>query len=315
LRVDLRCDERLIADRLRRSPAGIDASARAARKRDGDMRIGFNFTLGDTYDLVQRLLSEGHVDYCELLIDNFFCVDPIEIARAFDCPIGFHIMYSRFLECDDTTLVDFARRLRDFADALDPIYVSDHILRFSHDGRQFFHLGEIDYLAEFDFVRDRVLRWQELIGRKIHFENYPSIMDGGLEAPSFFERLTRDAGAGVLFDASNAICAHRNCGTPLEAWRSVIGSAKHFHVAGYRQSLIDPYIALDTHAEALAADTLRFLRDYRSLFDKPGATITYERDDEIEFDAIVQDLKELRSIFGQSVEGHRNELVLSAGEN
>jgi uncharacterized protein len=279
------------------------------------MRIGFNFTLGDTYDLVQQLLSEGRIDYCELLIDNFFCVDPVEIARAFDCPIGFHIMYSRFLETEESALVDFAKRLRDYIDAVDPIYISDHILRFSHDGRQFFHLGEIDYFAEYGFVRDRVLRWQELVGQKIHFENYPSIMDGGLEAPRFFETLTRDTGAGVLFDASNAICAHHNCGTPLEAWRNVIGAAKHFHVAGYRQSLIEPHIALDTHAEALAADTLRFLRDYRSVFDKPGATITYERDDEIEVDAIVEDLKELREIFGEPMEGRENELVLSAGED
>lgn len=279
------------------------------------MRIGLNFTLGDTYDMVKRLLAEGHIDYCEFLIDNFFCVDPAEIAGAFDCPVGFHVMYSRFLESDEATLVEFAKRLRDYIDAADPIYVSDHILRFSHDGRQFFHLGEIDYFAEYDFVRDRALRWQELVGQKIHFENYPSIMDGGLEAPRFFERLIDDTGAGVLFDASNAICSHRNCGTPLESWRRVIGSAKHFHVAGYRQSLIEPYIALDTHAEALAADTLSFLRDYRSIFDKSGATITYERDDEIEFDAIVEDLKEIRKIFAEPMEGHRNELVLSAHES
>lgn len=279
------------------------------------MRVGFNFTLGDTYDMVQRLLAEGHIDYCEFLIDNFFCVDPSELARAFDCPIGFHIMYSKFLESDESTLVDFAKRLRSYIDAVDPIYVSDHILRFSHDGRQFFHLGEVDYFAEYDLVRDRVLRWQELVKQKIHFENYPSIMDGGLEAPRFFERLMRDTGAGVLFDVSNAICAHRNCGTPPEAWRGVIASATHFHVAGYRQSLIEPHIALDTHAEALAADTLRFLGDFRSVFDKPGATITYERDDEIEFDAIVEDLKKLRSIFKEPVEGCENDLVLSAGEN
>ena len=61
------------------------------------MRLGFNFTLGDTYDMVQRLLAEGHIDYCEFLIDNFFCVDPEELSKAFDCPIGLHIMYSKFL--------------------------------------------------------------------------------------------------------------------------------------------------------------------------------------------------------------------------
>ncbi|MGZ9410114.1 MAG: methanobactin biosynthesis protein MbnB [Methylocystis sp.] len=275
------------------------------------MRLGFNFTLGDTYDMAQRLIAEGHIDYCEFLIDNFFCVDPDELAKAFDCPVGLHIMYSKFLEADRPTLVDFAARLRDYIDALNPIYVSDHILRFSHEGRAFFHLGEIDYSTEYESVRDRVVAWQELVGHRIHFENYPSIMDGGKEAPAFFERLMKETGAGVLFDASNAVCSHRNCGTPFEAWRNVIAEAQHFHVAGYRHSLVEPFISLDTHAEALAPDTLAFLRDFRSVFDKPGATMTYERDDRIEFDDIVADLKLLRDLFGQPEE-RRHDLALSA---
>ncbi|MBM3553042.1 MAG: methanobactin biosynthesis cassette protein MbnB [Alphaproteobacteria bacterium] len=275
------------------------------------MRLGFNFTLGDTYDLVQRLIAEGHIDYCEYLIDNFFCVDPDEIAKAFDCPIGLHVMYSRFLEADRPTLVDFAARLRDYIDATNAIYVSDHILRFTHEGRAFFHLGEIDYSTEYEFVRDKVLEWQEIVGQRIHFENYPSIMDGGLEAPTFFERLTKETGAGVLFDASNAVCAYRNCGTPLEAWRNVIAKAQHFHVAGYRNSMIEPFISLDTHADSLSPETVAFLENFRSVFDKPGATMTYERDQEIEYDDIVADLKLLRGLFGEPQE-RRHDLVVSA---
>jgi uncharacterized protein (UPF0276 family) len=172
-------------------------------------------------------------------------------------------------------------------------------------------LGEIDYSTEYEFTRDKVLQWQELVGQRIHFENYPSIMDGGLEAPAFFERLMKETGAGVLFDASNAVCSHRNCGTPFEAWRNVIAEAQHFHVAGYRHSLVEPFISLDTHAEALAPDTLAFLRDFRSVFDKPGATMTYERDDRIEFEDVVADLKLLRDLFGQPEE-RRHDLALSA---
>jgi methanobactin biosynthesis cassette protein MbnB len=275
------------------------------------MRLGFNFTLGSTYDMVKRLIAEGHIDYCEYLVDNFFCVDPDELAKAFDCPIGLHVMYSRFLEADRPTLVDFAARLRDCIDATNAIYVSDHILRFTHEGRAFFHLGEVDYSGEYEFVRDKVLEWQEIVGHRIHFENYPSIMDGGLDAPAFFERLTKETGAGVLFDASNAVCANLNCGTPFEAWRNVIAAAHHFHVAGYRNSIVEPFIALDTHANSLSPETLAFLRDFRSVFDKPGATMTYERDQEIEFEDIVADLKLLRNLFGESQE-RRHDLVVTA---
>jgi methanobactin biosynthesis cassette protein MbnB len=261
------------------------------------MRLGFNFTLSDTRDLVRRLVAERHIDYCELLIDNFLCVPPAELVKTFDCPVGFHIMFSKFLESDPEFLADFAKRLRIYIDALDPMYVSDHVACFSFKGRSFFHLGEIDYGNVYGLVRSRVGLWQDMVGRQLFLENYPSIMDGGREAPEFFERLMQDTGAGVLFDASNAVCAMHNCKLPLQAWDTIIAQNRHFHVAGYRLSLTKPYICLDTHAEELTEDTCGFLASRRMLFDKPGATLTYERDDNIEYDSIVADLRRLRDIF------------------
>lgn len=270
------------------------------------MRIGFNFTLSDTYDMVQRMIAEQRIDYCELLIDNFLHAPPDELAAAFDCPVGFHIMFSRFMEDDPERLAQMAMRLRPYIDALRPMYVSDHVARFSHRGRQLYHLGEIDYRADYDHVRRRVELWQGMLGQRLYLENYPSIMDGGQDAPEFYERLLRDTGAGVLFDASNAICAMRNCGTPLEAWDSVISGTQHFHVAGYSLSLTAPHIILDTHAEDLAQDTLAFLAARRAAFDKPGATLTYERDLNLDDAAIAADLARLREIFPAATETNRD---------
>ena len=176
------------------------------------MQIGLNFTLGNTLDLVQRLIREGEVDYCELLIDNFLHVPPHELAGAFDCPIGFHIMFSKFLESDPEYLESMAARLRTYIDVLKPMYVSDHVARFNHNGRQLYHLAELDYRSEYDAVRQRVERWQEKLGQRLYLENYPSIMDSGCDAPGFFERITQETGGGMFFDASNAVCAHHNCG-------------------------------------------------------------------------------------------------------
>jgi uncharacterized protein (UPF0276 family) len=75
--------------------------------------------------------------------------------------------------------------------------------------------------------------------------------------------------------------------------------------------MIEPFILLDTHSTALSSDTLAFLEKYRSVFDKPGATMTYERDDRIEYDDIVADLKLLRNLFGEPQE-RRHDLVISA---
>jgi len=75
--------------------------------------------------------------------------------------------------------------------------------------------------------------------------------------------------------------------------------------------MIEPFISLDTHADSLSPETVAFLENFRSVFDKPGATMTYERDQEIEYDDIVADLKLLRGLFGEPQE-RRHDLVVSA---
>ncbi|BBU64224.1 hypothetical protein MSC49_41590 (plasmid) [Methylosinus sp. C49] len=275
------------------------------------MRIGFNFTLTETTEMVRRMIAEGHIDYCELLIDNFLCVPPAELARAFDCPTGFHIMFSEFIDEDLDALQDFATRLRPFIRDMKPLYVSDHGASFTHHGVNLFHLGELDYARDYDRVRVRVDLWQEMLGQRIFIENYPSIMEGGWEAPRFFERLMQDTGAGALFDASNSVCANLNCGAPLEAWDKVIASTNHFHVAGYSRAVNPPHIVHDSHAEELAEDTLAFLRGRRHIFDKPDATITYERDGNIEYDSIIADLRRLREIFTSGTEERQDERAIA----
>lgn len=156
---------------------------------------------------------------------------------------------------------------------LDPIYISDHVARFRHRGKELFHLGEIDYRSEYALVRERVALWQDLLGRRVHVENYPSIMDGAFDAPAFFARLCRETGCGVLFDGSNAICADRISGVPLDLWAPVIAATSHFHVAGYSLSISKPEITLDTHDNVLAPDTWDFLERIAAAFDKPDATL------------------------------------------
>ncbi|WP_449422526.1 methanobactin biosynthesis protein MbnB [Rhodanobacter lindaniclasticus] len=261
------------------------------------MRIGFNYTLGDTAPLVRWLLASGRIDYVELLIDNFLAVPPDELAQGFDAPVGFHIMFSKFIENDEAELESMAIRLRRLIDLLKPIYVSDHIARFNHEGRQLYHLAEIDYVADYEQVRRRVDWWQQKLGCRLHLENYPSIMDGGCDAPDFHERLNRDTGAGVLFDVSNAVCAHLNCGVPLAAWEGIIESSSHFHVAGYNLSILAPHLVVDTHDRGLSDETLGFLKRYRKHFDTAGATMTYERDDNFVEAEIEHDLDRLRDLF------------------
>ncbi len=275
------------------------------------MQIGFNFTTNGTLDMVQCMLQERQIDYCELLIDNFLHVPPKELIDAFECPVGFHIMRSQHLERDRETLEKLAKRIRFLIEAMNPVYVSDHLLRFTNDGRNFHFLGEIDY-KKYDAIRVRVEQWQEMLGTHLYLENYPSIMEGGWDAPAFYQRLSRETGAGVLFDASNAICAMHNCGAPVDLWEDVIATTQHFHVASYGTSFIEPHIITDSHDRELAPDTLEFLSTMQTSFDKPGATITYERDWNYDYDSISADLQRLREIFPCTKENTHESLISCA---
>ncbi|QGN00124.1 methanobactin biosynthesis protein MbnB [Methylocystis parvus] len=276
------------------------------------MQIGFNFTLNGTLDMVRRMVRERQIDYVELLIDNFLHFPVEDLTDAFDCPVAFHIMFSRHLENDRESLRKFAERVRVFIDAMKPLYVSDHLLHFSHDGRRLFHLGEIDYAA-YDSVRQRVEQWQEMLGVRLYLENYPSIMEGGWDAPDFYRRLSRETGSGVLFDASNAVVAMLNCGAPVDMWKDIVADTKHFHVAGYGPSFIEDDVIVDTHDREMSTETLDFLRRMRTDFDKPGATITYERDFEIDYESISVDLRRLREIFPRTEEEAHGPLIACAG--
>ena len=62
-------------------------------------------------------------------------------------------------------------------------------------------------------------------------------------------------------------------------------------------SVLEPKLILDTHDSELADDTLDYLRQWRTRFDKPGATLTYERDNNLDEASIARDLRCLRAVF------------------
>ena len=257
------------------------------------MRIGFNFTRSEVLPITNKLLNDGHIDYCEILIDNFLHLDPHELLAAIKCPVAFHIMRSRFLENDRESLIWMAERIRYHAHILKPIYISDHLASFSCNGQNLSFLSEIDYRNR-EILLEKTSWWQEQVGEKLFLENFPSILDGGFEAPEFFSNLRRKTGAGLLFDISNAVCSEINCGASPESWIGEANETRHFHVGSYEPSVSDPNVMIDTHGTEISLETLKFLSKLKSRLCHPETTITYERDRNVEYDSIVQDIARIR---------------------
>ncbi|WP_394822058.1 DUF692 family multinuclear iron-containing protein [Pendulispora albinea] len=265
------------------------------------VKVGVNWTRGVHLPLIQQMVGGRVADFVEVLIDNFLHVEPRAMAEALDgVPVAFHIMHSRFMERGPEDLAFMAGRIRALARELKPIYISDHLLRFSIEGRELIYLPELDYGPAYDGARRAVLAWQDRLESRVLFENYPSVFDAGHEQPAFLESLLRDTGAGLLFDISNAVCAQRNCGLSLSAWDRLVRDTEHFHVAGYEPSTEPPFVTLDMHGTNLADDTLAYTEHALRVAWHPS-TISVERDNNVELEPWSADLSAVRRLAELSV--------------
>jgi uncharacterized protein (UPF0276 family) len=257
------------------------------------MHVGVNLTSPISSEVPLALLRGGHANFCELLIDNFLHLAPETVREAVgDVPLGFHIMNSRFLEQEPDILTPMATRLRYLIEELEPLYVSDHLGHFSHQGRRLPMVLELDYEAEYAATAERVKRWQDLLGQRLYVENFPSLFPAGRGQAAFYARLLAETGAGLLFDLSNAVVAERNGGLAASAWLPLAAATTHFHVAGYTYENASPPVTLDTHDTNVSEESLAFV----ALAGRTAATVTVERDANITEASWLEDLQAVRRV-------------------
>ncbi|MFI5348875.1 MAG: DUF692 family multinuclear iron-containing protein [Elusimicrobiota bacterium] len=260
------------------------------------MIFGANWTSPRHLPIIRALRTQGRIDFCEVMIDNFIHLSPDSLKSAFpETPLSFHIMNSQFMRRDAGELKSLASKLKAFIRELSPTYVSDHLADFSHAGRRYPFPQEIDYHRDHRLATDRVKQWQETVGTRLLFENYPSILDQGRAQPEFLDSLVQETGAGLLLDLSNAVVARLNCGLPLAAWTPLIQRADRFHAAGYRTADTQPPIVQDSHDCELSVETLSFMRRSKPLLDGRECSIVIERDAEIAVDSWSKDIAAARA--------------------
>ena len=96
-----------------------------------------------------------------------------------------------------------------FFECINPIYVSDHIARFSIDNLTLPILKEYDY-KEIEIAIKKISHWQDMLGSNVFLENFPSLTSEGYGQPDFFKSIIDDTNCGLLFDISNAFVACKN---------------------------------------------------------------------------------------------------------
>lgn len=257
------------------------------------MKIGINWSSHRTLPIIHELYHQGIIEFCEIIVDNFAHLPAENIRQALSSiPVSLHFVASRFLEKSPAELSQLAEVLRPWIKALQPIYVSDHLVRFTEtNGKRHQLITELDYENVYDEVKDRIVTWQNLLDTQLYFENHASLTKAGQYQAAFYAKLRRDTEAGLLFDFSNAYIAEQNHVCTMQTWDALITTTTHFHVGGFRWDATSQ-LALDTHDAPIANAVIDIIKKYQCHL-KDDTTLVIEFDKKREVTSWKKDIQPL----------------------
>jgi len=245
-------------------------------------RFGLGFRTQHFAELTAR--PRG-VDWLELLADNFLGVGgprraQLERLRA-DFPLALHGV-SLGIANDAPPRPDYVAALRELAELVQPLFVSDHLCWTGLGGRNSHDLlpvaGTREVLA---LVSARVARVQDTLGRRLLLENasaYVKFRGEEMSEAELLAALSQRTGCGVLLDINNLYVNAMNLGADPNAALAAFAPEQvaYMHIAGHT---LLPDVRIDTHGATICEDVWRLFE--RAVRRFPNAHVMLERDDAI----------------------------------
>ncbi|NIJ35132.1 DUF692 domain-containing protein [Sphingomonas oligoaromativorans] len=224
------------------------------------------------------------VDFVEVISENFM----VEGGRPVDVlfrvrerhPVALHGV-SMSVGSADGVDPDYLRRLRRLADAINPLFVSDHLSWSRIEGFNSHDLLPVPYIQEaLDIVSANVARAQDVLGRPMLIENPSSYVSftGDMTEWEFLAALCARTGCGLLLDVNNIFVSATNHGFDAIAYLDGIPAerVRQIHLAGHSQGRD---LLIDTHDKPVP-DSVWSL--YAAALARLGPVATMiERDDDI----------------------------------
>jgi uncharacterized protein (UPF0276 family) len=216
--------------------ASVPASTTVSRRSLGH-------GVGLRRDHFQRVLSAPtDVDWFEIISENFM-VDggrPLDVLMRVrrDYPI---VMHGVSLSVGSADPLDsgYLARLDELIARLEPEWVSDHLCWTGVGGRNAHDLLPLPYTDEtLEHVVGRVVRVQELLGRRIALENpssYLTFTTSRIPEWEFLAAVARRADCGILLDVNNVYVSSVNHHFDPVAYIDAIPPERvwQFHLAGH----------------------------------------------------------------------------------
>jgi uncharacterized protein (UPF0276 family) len=224
------------------------------------------------------------VDFVEVISENFMVEGgrPLDVLRRVRerHPVALHGV-SMSIGSADGVRVDYLRRLRALVDAVEPIFVSDH-LSWSRIGRFNSHdLLPLPYTEEsLALVCTNIHRAQELLGRPLLLENPSSYIAWPSEMTEweFLAAMCARTGCELLLDVNNVFVSASNHQFDAGAYLAGIPAerVRQIHLAGHSQGRD---LLIDTHDQPVPESVWPL---YAAALHRLGPVATMiERDDDI----------------------------------
>ena len=224
------------------------------------------------------------VDFVEVISENFMVEGgrPLDVLRRVRerHPIALHGV-SMSIGSADGLREDYLVRLRSLVEAIDPLFVSDHLSWSRIEQFNSHDLLPLPYTQEaLDCVCANIDHAQSALGRAMLIENPSSYIafDNGMTEWEFVDNVCARTGCGLLLDVNNIFVSATNHGFDPLAYLAGISPVRvqQIHLAGHSQGRS---LLIDTHDKPVP-DPVWAL--YAAAIDRFGPAATMiERDDDI----------------------------------
>ncbi len=238
--------------------------------------------LGYRREMADWDMAAVNAEFFEVVAENWIRRDrtPLHRLIASGRPVHLHGVS---LNLGGFSAIDkiFLKDIRAVIDDLGAVYYSDH-LAASGDAHQLYDLFPIPFnQAEVRRVADRIVRVQDILGKRIGIENttwYTNM--GEMSEPEFLSQIAERADCHILLDLNNITVNHKNHGGyDLENFvaRIDLDRVIYMHVAGHEfDERFGMYI--DTHSQRVEPPTAEFAQ---CLCQQRGIPILLEWDNDV----------------------------------
>ncbi|MCH7393497.1 DUF692 domain-containing protein [Acinetobacter dispersus] len=158
--------------------------------------------------------------------------------------------------------LEFIQQVKNFLQSYQvPIY-SEH-LSYTHDGGYLYDLLPIPMTeAAVDYVAERILRVQDILGQRLVIENVSTYLmpNAEMREAEFVREVLLKADCELLLDVNNVYVNSINHGSDAYAFIDAMPKDRicYLHVAGHEQ--VEKDLLIDTHGAAISDPVWQLLR-------------------------------------------------------